>query len=151
MMEAEVGARIRRLREAAGLRGQDLADRVDLDPTVLSKIENGRRSLKSTELARIASALKVSPLALLEDNRLLSEMPVAARKAGSSIGRGKAYERLVSLTELHVLLSDAGIPTSNDLAGVPNVVGLSWLDAANRLSEWASTKLPLGDTPGINV
>lgn len=88
-VEAEVGARIRRLRESAGLQGQELAERVGLDPTVLSKIENGRRPLKTTELARVAGALRVSPLALLEDNSLLVEMPIAARRAGSSIGDGE--------------------------------------------------------------
>src|SRR5579863_1710689 len=132
-MKVEVGAQIRRLRKAAGLRGSDLANLVELDSTVISKIETGQRSLKSTELTRIAMALQVSPLALLEDNALLSEMPIAARRAGSSIGKGKAYERLLSLAELHVLLANAGIPTSPNLFGVPSIENLGWLDGANCL------------------
>jgi Zn-dependent peptidase ImmA (M78 family)/transcriptional regulator with XRE-family HTH domain len=148
LMEPEVGARIRRLREAAGLRAHDLASRVGLDATAMSKIENGRRGVKSTELARLAEALNVSPLALLEDDPLLTNFPLAARRAGSSIASGGAYERLLSLTELHVVLADAGIPTSPALAPVPPVIGRDWLESANVLSEWALDRLrlePSGD------
>jgi Zn-dependent peptidase ImmA (M78 family)/transcriptional regulator with XRE-family HTH domain len=144
MPENEVGARIRRIRLAAGLLAQDLAERIGLDPTVLSKIENGRRDLKSTELARVADALKISPLALLEDNPLLSKLPLAARRAGPSIQSCAAYDRIVSIAELHVILADAGIPTSPSLAAVPSVGGFDWLEAATALAEWASERLPLG-------
>src|SRR5262249_32397955 len=142
-MDREVGARIRRMREAVGLQAQDLAARVDLDPTAISKIENGRRAIKATELARIAEALKVSPLALLEDDPLLSNLPLAARRAGSSIARGEAYQRLLSLSELHVVLAGAGLRTTPYLASVPDVAGLQWLEAATCLATWANQTLPL--------
>jgi Zn-dependent peptidase ImmA (M78 family)/DNA-binding XRE family transcriptional regulator len=140
-MDADVGARIRSLREALGLKAQDLAAQVNLDPTALSKIENGRRGLKSAELTAIASALKVSPLALLEQDSLLSSLPIAARSAGSSITEGGAYDRLLALSELHVVLSDAGIHASADLAGIPNVKGRHWLDAADALVAWAEGQI----------
>jgi Zn-dependent peptidase ImmA (M78 family)/transcriptional regulator with XRE-family HTH domain len=142
-MDREVGARIRRMREAVGLQAQDLAARVDLDPTAISKIENGRRAIKAVELARIADALKVSPLALLEDDPLLSNLPLAARRAGSSITRGGAYQRLLSLSELHVVLAGAGLRTTPNLASVPDVTGLPWLEAATRLATWANHALPV--------
>jgi len=142
-VEREVGARIRRIREAAGLRAQDLAARVELDPTAISKIENGKRAIKTVELSRIAGALKVSPLALLEDDPLLSNLPVAARQAGTSIATGGAYQRLVNLAELHTVLADAGIPTSPNLASVPPVANVSWFDGAKRLAEWARDELSL--------
>jgi Zn-dependent peptidase ImmA (M78 family)/transcriptional regulator with XRE-family HTH domain len=143
-MDREVGDRIRLIREAVGLQARDLAVRVGLDPTVISKIENGKRAIKAVELTRIAEALKVSPLALLEDDPILSNLPVAARRAGTSIARGEAYQRLLSLSELHVVLAGAGIPTSPNLAGVPDVAGLSWLEGATRLAIWAISELPLG-------
>ena len=143
-MEAELGTRIKSLRETLGLRANDLATRIDLDPTALSKIENGRRAVKSTELARIAQALHVSPLALLEPESLLGRLPIAARQAGSSIAMGVAYDRLVGLTELHVVLTDNGFPNSPNLASVPSVVGMYWLDAANTLSAWALQHLDPG-------
>jgi Predicted Zn peptidase len=140
-MDREVGARIRLIREAVGLQAQDLAARVDLDPTAISKIENGKRAIKAVELARIADALKVSPLALLEDDRLLSNLPIAARRAGSSIARGGAYQRLLSLSELHVVLAGAGLPTTPNLASVPDVAGRPWLEAATLLASWANDAL----------
>ncbi len=147
-MDREVGARIRRMREAVGLQAQDLAARVNLDPTAISKIENGKRAIKAVEVTRIAEALKVSPLALLEDDPLLSNLPLAARRAGSSIARGEAYQRLLGLSELHVVLAGAGIRTTPNLASVPDVAGLSWLDGATRLANWANRDLrvePEGD------
>jgi Zn-dependent peptidase ImmA (M78 family)/transcriptional regulator with XRE-family HTH domain len=140
-MDQAVGARIRLIREAVGLQAQDLAARVDLDPTAISKIENGKRAIKAVELVRIAGALKVSPLALLEDDPLLSNLPLAARRAGSSIARGAAYQRLLSLSELHVVLAGAGLPTTPNLASVPNITGLPWLEAATRLANWANRAL----------
>ena len=130
-------------REAAGLQAQELAARVDLDPTVLSKIENGKRAVKSVEVARLAGALRVSPLALLEDDPLLTGLPIAARLAGHSISAGGAYDRLVGLSELHVVLADGGIHSSPDLAGVPDVHHLSWLVGADILSDWAGSELEL--------
>jgi Zn-dependent peptidase ImmA (M78 family)/DNA-binding Xre family transcriptional regulator len=135
--------RIRRLREAAGLQAQDLAVRVGLDPTAVSKIETGKRAIKAAELARIAEALKVSPLALLEEDSLVSKLPIAARRAGATVVRGKAYERLLSLSELHVVLAGAGIHTTPYLASVPDVAGLSWLEGAKVLARWASEALSL--------
>jgi len=136
------------MREAVGLQAQDLAARVNLDPTAISKIENGKRAIKAVEVTRIAEALKVSPLALLEDDPLLSNLPLAARRAGSSIARGEAYQRLLGLSELHVVLAGAGIRTTPNLASVPDVAGLSWLDGATRLANWANRDLrvePEGD------
>jgi len=144
-MEREVGARIRRIREAAGIQAQELAARVDLDPTALSKIENGHRSVKSTELARIAEALRVSPLALLEDDPLLSSLPVAARRNSPNHAIGEVYDRLLGLSELHVVLADAGFPTSPLWAAAPSASEmntLNWYDAAIRLGEWAVKALP---------
>ncbi len=145
-MEPDVGSRIRALREAAGLRAQELAARIGMDPTVLSKIENGRRAVKSAELARIADGLRVSPLALLEDAPLLAKLPMAARRAGSSITAGGAYDRLLSLTELHVVLADAGLPTSPSLAAVPGVSGRAWLEAAEVMAAFAREQLPVATT-----
>jgi Zn-dependent peptidase ImmA (M78 family)/transcriptional regulator with XRE-family HTH domain len=140
-VDADVGTRIRQLREALGVQAQDLAARVGLDPSAVSKIETGKRAIKADELIRIAEALNVSPLALLEDIPMLSSLPVAARRAGSSITHGEAYQRLLGLSELHVVLAEAGIPTSPNLWGVPDVFGLFWLEAATKLAEWAREQL----------
>jgi Zn-dependent peptidase ImmA (M78 family)/transcriptional regulator with XRE-family HTH domain len=140
-MADHVGSRIRSHREAQGLQAQDLAGRIGLDATALSKIENGKRAVKAEELARIADALRVSPLALLEEAPLLSRLPMAARRAGASITSGRAYAQLLSLTELHVVLAEAGLPTSPHLADVQDVSTLPWLEKADALAAWATTRL----------
>ncbi len=54
---AEVGARIATSRRSRGLSQDDLAARVGLDRTAITKVEAGRRHISSLELARIAEVL----------------------------------------------------------------------------------------------
>lgn len=128
--------------------GSELARRVGIDATALSKIENGRRSVKSVELGRIAKALRVSPLALLEPDSLPAKIPLAARMSGATVTMGSAYDKLVSLTELHEVLAENGIHSSPMLASVPSVVGAGWFEAAETLATWARDKLPLKNVDG---
>jgi Zn-dependent peptidase ImmA (M78 family)/DNA-binding Xre family transcriptional regulator len=147
-MDSNVGQRIRALREAAGLRAQDLADAIGMDPTAWSKIENGRRAVKTSELGRIADALNVSPLSLLEEDPLLSNLPAVANRVGADVSGGSAYEHLQGLAELHAVLSDAGLHTSPDLASVPVLSHLEWIKAAGEMADFASQELERYATVG---
>jgi transcriptional regulator with XRE-family HTH domain len=62
-----IGARIAELRGEMGQ--QDLARAVGLDPTVLSKIEAGKRPLRIGELVTIARELGVDAAVLLNEER----------------------------------------------------------------------------------
>lgn len=62
---AEVGSRIRGARLAAGLNLQQLARLTGVSIGALSQIETGRRDVRLTTLARIAGALRLTPVALL--------------------------------------------------------------------------------------
>lgn len=68
---SEIGERVRECRQAAGLSQAELAGKVDLDRTMLAKVETGRRRLDALELARLASALEVPMEHLLEDRPLV--------------------------------------------------------------------------------
>lgn len=58
---AAFGHNVRRLREAAGLKGLDLAEKLGVKPSVVSAWENGRRGLPETPtLFRLAKALNAS-------------------------------------------------------------------------------------------
>jgi Zn-dependent peptidase ImmA (M78 family)/DNA-binding XRE family transcriptional regulator len=141
-METALGARIRAYRERAGLQSQELAVRLGIDPSAMSNIESGKRSVKTSELAKIAAALSVSPLALLDDNSLPARLQVAARPDGvQSTVKGAAYSRLLAVSELHDLLSGAGIETSSDLAEIPEVNQWAWKAAAEELAQWAIKRL----------
>ncbi len=75
-MEAQgMGERIRMIRGKVGMSIGDLAERAGLSPSVLSLMERGKVEVTVVELARIAKALGVSPLAILEPDSLLVRLP----------------------------------------------------------------------------
>jgi transcriptional regulator with XRE-family HTH domain len=65
-LQAVVGQNVRRLREAAGLPQDELAYRAGIHVTYLSGVENGRRNLTLNVLQRLARALGVSEVELVE-------------------------------------------------------------------------------------
>jgi Zn-dependent peptidase ImmA (M78 family)/transcriptional regulator with XRE-family HTH domain len=131
-----VGARVRELRKRAGLSSRDLAERIGLDPSALSNIETGQRAIKTGELTSIAAALNVSPLAILDESSLVAQIPVAPRSPGGARLDGDVYRELLSLTELHEVLTEANIRVLPDLGDVPDVSKLGWHAAADALADW---------------
>lgn len=55
-----IGNRIKFLREEASISARDLAKKVNLDPSQISKIENGTSKPSLEALTRICSALDIS-------------------------------------------------------------------------------------------
>ena len=83
----ETGRRIRRRRDAAGLKLQELATLTGLSASALSNIETGKRDLRLTTLHRIAEALRVAPTDLLEDRKESSPLKVViAEGEGYNLG-----------------------------------------------------------------
>lgn len=64
---ATLGDRIREARERSGLTQGDLAQRISLDRTALSKIESGARRVTALELAAIAAELGVRMAVFFQD------------------------------------------------------------------------------------
>jgi transcriptional regulator with XRE-family HTH domain len=60
------GANVRRCREEAGLQQKELAERAELSPTYLSRVERGEINISVVNLAKLARALEVEPASLLE-------------------------------------------------------------------------------------
>lgn len=58
-MEKEIGSRIKALREAKGLSARQLAKAASLDPTQISKIENGKSTPSLQALTRICNVLEI--------------------------------------------------------------------------------------------
>jgi Zn-dependent peptidase ImmA (M78 family)/transcriptional regulator with XRE-family HTH domain len=143
---AEVGARIRDLRERTEMQSQQLAAKVGIDPSAMSNIERGKRSVKTDELARIADALGVSPLAILSPDSLLARMPVAARVQVAQLSDGSAVKRLTALAELNEVLSEGGMPPTHKLTHVPPADTVRWLETAIELADWARQQLEV-DAP----
>ena len=132
------------------MQSQELASRLGIDPSAMSNIERGKRAVKTGELTQIAEALSVSPLALLDESSLPARMPVAPRRdSESSDIRGEAYSRLLALSELHAVLSDAGLTTSSNLQEAPQVSHATWKMGAETLAQWATDYLRVDDCLGI--
>lgn len=136
------------LRERAGIQSQELASRLGIDPSAMSNIESGKRSVKTSELVKIAGALSVSPLALLDEDSLPARLEVAARPDGrQDTLDGAAYARLRALSELQSVLSNAGFAAASNLNNVPQVDrAAGWKSAAETLAAWAAGKLAAQDT-----
>ena len=64
-----LGEVLRRAREKAGLKQSDVAARLGLPASFLSKIENGTRRLDVIELIQIAEAMGVDPAAIVRELR----------------------------------------------------------------------------------
>ena len=125
-----IGGQIRRLRESAGLQAAQLAAALGVDPSAVSNIEHGKRSVKASELAVIADFLGVSQLAILEPDSLLARLPVAARADGASV-EGSVMARLTAMAELHHVLADGGHPSRRIRSAPANENPEGWLDRAN--------------------
>ena len=58
---------LQRKREEAGLKLTELASRAQYDPTILSKIEHGKRRMSVDDVMRLARAIGCHPSDLLPD------------------------------------------------------------------------------------
>jgi transcriptional regulator with XRE-family HTH domain len=61
------GQRLRELREERGVSQDTLADRTDVHPTAIGRLERGKREPRLTTILRIARGLDCEPGKLLDD------------------------------------------------------------------------------------
>ncbi len=66
-LNARLAQNLRRLRLAAGLSQEDLADRCGLHRTYVGGVERGERNVTLQTMAKLATALRVDPLDLLRE------------------------------------------------------------------------------------
>ncbi len=123
------------------MRSQDLARAIGIDPSAMSNIESGKRGVKTDELTRIAKALGVSPLAILDESSLLARLPVSHRVDAGQPGPSSVLARLEALAELHEVLTQDGLPAPAKLDDVPLVDVRLWKESAENLAEWADERL----------
>lgn len=97
-MTEGLGVRIAELR--GEMSQQDLARAVGLDPTVLSKIEAGKRPLRIGELVAIARELGIDPTAILDE-----DAPVFALRGDASGDVQQAVQRFEQVMDAYLTLS----------------------------------------------
>lgn len=91
-LEAQIGWRIRKLRESKRLTLEDLSQRTGLSKALLSKIENGKVSSPVSTLLLISESLKVRLSYLIDDNGQQSEMKCALVRAGDRLKLDRGTE-----------------------------------------------------------
>jgi transcriptional regulator with XRE-family HTH domain len=92
---AEIGARLRRLREESGWRLEDLSQRTGLSKAYLSRLESGERQPSLSALFNVARAYGVSFSSLFEPAPEAEKLVVVRATEGQAQrGNDLLYERL---------------------------------------------------------
>ncbi len=91
-LEAQIGWRIRKLRESKRLTLAGLAERTGLSKALLSKIENGKVSSPVSTLLLIADSLRVRLSHLVECDGEPSEKKCVLVRAGERLKRDRGTE-----------------------------------------------------------
>jgi transcriptional regulator with XRE-family HTH domain len=98
LSSAVIGARVKALREAAGLSLRDLSERSGVSAPMLSQVERGETSPTLTVAARIAAGLdlRLSQFLRLDESGAVTVVRAADRQRGGSRRRGHSFEVLTS-------------------------------------------------------
>ena len=93
-----VGARVKALREAAGLSLRDLAERSGVSAPMLSQVERGETSPTLTVASRIAAGLdlRLSQLLRLDESGAVTIVRASEHRHGGNKRRGHSFEVLSS-------------------------------------------------------
>ena len=93
-----IGARVKALREAAGLSLRDLTERSGVSAPMLSQVERGETSPTLTVAARIAAGLelRLSQLLRLDEGGSVTVVRASQRQRGGNRRRGHSFEVLTS-------------------------------------------------------
>jgi transcriptional regulator with XRE-family HTH domain len=95
---AVIGARVKALREAAGLSLRDLTERSGVSAPMLSQVERGETSPTLTVAARIAAGLelRLSQLLRLDEDGAVTIVRAGDRQRGGNARRGHRFEVMTS-------------------------------------------------------
>jgi transcriptional regulator with XRE-family HTH domain len=95
---AVIGARVKALRESAGLSLRDLAERSGVSAPMLSQVERGETSPTLTVAVRIAHGLdlRLSQLLRLDEGGAVTVVRAGERRRGGNKRRGHGFEVLTS-------------------------------------------------------
>jgi transcriptional regulator with XRE-family HTH domain len=93
-----IGARVKALRESAGLSLRDLTERSGVSAPMLSQVERGETSPTLTVAARIAAGLelRLSQLLRLDEDGAVTIVRAADRQRGGNARRGHRFEVMTS-------------------------------------------------------
>lgn len=79
MINDTIGINIRTLRENAGYNQQCIAAFLQVDQSLISKIENGERPISTDMLEKLATLFGVNPVAITKESAVLRTLSCAFR------------------------------------------------------------------------
>ena len=123
IMNQNFGETLRRLRIERGLTQQQLADRLHIDRTSVTRWENSSRIPEVAIMPQIAAALGVDTAALL----------AASEETGGTVN--------VLLLDDHPIILEGGIPTLREVMPKANVVGFT--DPVEARGYFKKNRVPL--------
>jgi transcriptional regulator with XRE-family HTH domain len=114
-----VGERVRVAREAAGISQKSLADKIGVSEYTIIRLEKGRRSAKSDELEKIATALDVplSYLVGIDDG----EAPMPSDVTPLTVPRGRMISVPLLSREVTACCGE-GIPAYDEVQNPPDEI-----------------------------
>lgn len=86
----DIGARIKQLREERHLTGKDLAERIGLSPSQMTRLEKGQRRVDSEVILRLAAALDLPPAAFFGSGDEAQDQGLATKRA-KELGLGHLH------------------------------------------------------------
>ncbi len=87
----DIGTRIKELRKAQQLTGKELAERIGMSPSQVTRLEKGQRRVDFEIILRLAEALQLPPAAFFESQEGVDSPPLTPKRA-----------KELALSELHL-------------------------------------------------
>lgn len=112
MAAVDVGARIERAHQAAGLSQRALSEATGISQATLSRVISGARPAKMNEILAIANATGRTVAELTNASRIPDRAQCAAR-ATNGADMEAMREELLHYLELDAYLDDQGIPATS--------------------------------------
>ena len=108
-MEEEIRKRIRELREAKGVKQEDLATSLEISLFSYSKLERGKTQLTINYIERIAKALGVDPYYIISGNEANADIE-ALRKENEALKKDiERYKGIVDTYQDKIEIADGVI------------------------------------------
>jgi Zn-dependent peptidase ImmA (M78 family)/transcriptional regulator with XRE-family HTH domain len=139
-----LGERVRRALAAAGLTQAQLAQRVSIDPSALSRSLAGHRNFKSLEIARIAEVLDVSTQQLLSDEEPRRAALAARAQPDAGPGLRSALDLAAELLDLDQLLAELGFEARASM-DFPAEDGMPAFQQGEKLAGRVRVAMGIGD------
>lgn len=110
--DKEIGKRVRRARQAAGLTQVEMAKRVGISPQQLQKYERGENKVSASRLASIAQMLHLPVLVFYDDIAQAVNAPKLADR--NTLRLVQAYESIHSPALRKLLIKSADVYAGED-------------------------------------